>query len=547
MNLISNINIGHRLLLVFIFSVVLLIIQTELSVIKINKVDAALAEINDINILKQRYAINFRGSVHDRAIALRDLVLLKDDKDIEPVLGLIHSLEQDYRKSAAPLDEMFSREASTNPKEMDALNNIKSIEQKTMPIIGKVITLRQSHQFDEASTLLLSAARPALVDWLKSINVFIDLKEAQNKAITQQARTVISSFSAMTWISAAVIAGIFMLCGILIARSITAPLSQAVTFAQRIAAGDLTNQFQIRGRDETAAALTALQSMQSSLRTTVGSISHSASELSHSSETLAQATRQGATSVDCQNQQLKQAATAINEMSASIEHVAENAEASADAARVAMTSSQASTDKVLSTVDSLRTMLEEINRTAVLVRDLASKSMDIGKVLDVIRSIAEQTNLLALNAAIEAARAGEAGRGFAVVADEVRSLASKTQSSTHSIEEMVNAIRHSVELAVASIDTSSQRGNETSQLATAAVDALGNVQQDIQQMAERNHSIASAVKQQALVTREVDQNIASIQALSQQVEAIADSTQTAGNDLQRMSLTLLDNVKQFKV
>ena len=192
-------------------------------------------------------------------------------------------------------------------------------------------------------------------------------------------------------------------------------------------------------------------------------------------------------------------------------------------------------------------MTKDVQTTTVLVEGLAEQGRDIGKVLDVIRSIAEQTNLLALNAAIEAARAGEAGRGFAVVADEVRALAHRTAQSTREIEQMVAGIQNGTGEAVQSMLLNTSRTQSTLELANAAGVALEQITVAISQINERNLVIASASQEQAQVSREVDRNLVNIRDLATQSATGAHQTSAASNELSRLALDLNGMVARFVI
>jgi methyl-accepting chemotaxis protein len=204
-------------------------------------------------------------------------------------------------------------------------------------------------------------------------------------------------------------------------------------------------------------------------------------------------------------------------------------------------------DRVVETVDAIQTMTHDVQNTSLMIEGLAAQGRDIGKVLDVIRAIAEQTNLLALNAAIEAARAGEAGRGFAVVADEVRALAHRTAQSTQEIEKMVAGIQNGTGAAVSSMQQSNQRTQSTLEMARAAGVALEQITQSIHLINERNLVIASASEEQAQVSREVDRNLVNIRDLATQSAAGANQTSTATHELSRLAVDLNAMVARFVI
>jgi len=332
----------------------------------------------------------------------------------------------------------------------------------------------------------------------------------------------------------------------LLTRSIVQPLNRAVEFARTIASGNLTATIKDDGRDEPARLLAALDDMQTNLRRTVSQIAGSATQLASAAEELSAVTEESSRGVAQQNNEIEQAATAVNQMTAAVEEVARNAvstsQASADSTRFATQGR----DRVVATVGAIQTMTQDVQHTATLIEGLATQGRDIGKVLDVIRAIAEQTNLLALNAAIEAARAGEAGRGFAVVADEVRALAHRTQESTREIEQMVAGIQTGTGDAVQSMGQSHQRSQSTLSMAREADGALLQIAESVALINERNLVIASASEEQAQVAREVDRNLVNIRDLANQTAAGAQQTSAASHELSRLAVDLNGLVARFR-
>ncbi|WP_420916831.1 methyl-accepting chemotaxis protein [Pseudomonas protegens] len=287
--------------------------------------------------------------------------------------------------------------------------------------------------------------------------------------------------------------------------------------------------------------------MQEKLRDTLQSISGSAHQLASAAEELNSVTEEGARGLTQQNNEIEQAATAVNEMTSAVEEVAHNAVSTSEASKSATTSAGDGRDLVRETVSAIERMSSDVQGTASLIGDLANESRDIGKVLDVIRGLADQTNLLALNAAIEAARAGEAGRGFAVVADEVRALAHRTQQSTSEIERMIGSIQSGTEHAVDSMRNSTERAESTLSIARGAGQSLDTINSAISEINERNLVIASAAEEQAQVAREVDRNLVNIRDLSVQSTTGANQTQAASSELSRLAVDLSNLVTRFKL
>ncbi|WP_420875996.1 methyl-accepting chemotaxis protein [Pseudomonas typographi] len=287
--------------------------------------------------------------------------------------------------------------------------------------------------------------------------------------------------------------------------------------------------------------------MQQSLRATLQLIRQSAGQLGSAAGELDAVTQDSSRGVNRQNEEIEQAATAINQMTSAVEEVARNAVSTSEASSQSNTSAQQGRVRVDETVSAIQALSGDVQNTSSLVETLAAQSQGIGKVLDVIRAIAEQTNLLALNAAIEAARAGESGRGFAVVADEVRALAHRTQQSTLEIDQMITAMRGGSAQALESTTSSNRLATQTLEKALAAGAALSEITASIERISERNQVIASAAEQQAHVAREVDRNIVNIRDLSIQSASGVSQISVSSGELARLAAQLNEGVARFRV
>lgn len=333
----------------------------------------------------------------------------------------------------------------------------------------------------------------------------------------------------------------------LFTRSLSGPIARALSVAERIAANDFSKSIELDYQDEAGRLLVALALMQDNLRTAIKQIGDSSTQLASTSEEMTAVTEDALRGMQRQNDEIEQAATAVNQMSAAVDEVARNAVMATTAAQASSQSAEVGKQRVEETVKVIGELFEDVQYTTQEINDLAEQIQNITKVLDVIRGVAEQTNLLALNAAIEAARAGEAGRGFAVVADEVRGLAHRTQQSTSEIEGMVSAVQAGAEKAVSAMQQSSQRSQQSLKVAESAWTALNEITNAVLQINERNVSIAAASEEQAQVAREVDRNLTSIRDLSVQTAAGANQTSAASGDLSRLAIDLNQMVLRFRL
>ncbi|TWC72582.1 methyl-accepting chemotaxis protein [Pseudomonas sp. SJZ103] len=414
-------------------------------------------------------------------------------------------------------------------------------------IEARMKSLSSANQIDELRNLL----NTELLNNSEQVNMVLNrLLDYNNKAALATNQQAEDQYNmAFDWVIGLLViaTALTMLFAWLLTRSITLPISQALEAAEEVAEGNLTRPIKVDGNDEAGRLLAAMAKMQEKLRDTLQRIAGSATQLASAAEELNAVTDESARGLTRQNNEIEQAATAVNEMTSAVEEVARNAVSTSEASRNATTSAGDGRDLVQETVSAIERMSGDVQATATLIGELANESRDIGKVLDVIRGLADQTNLLALNAAIEAARAGEAGRGFAVVADEVRALAHRTQQSTSEIERMIGSIQAGTEHAVDSMRNSTERAESTLNIAKGAGMSLDTINTAIVEINERNLVIASAAEEQAQVAREVDRNLVNIRDLSVQSATGASQTSAASNELSRLAVDLNGMVGRFRL
>lgn len=413
--------------------------------------------------------------------------------------------------------------------------------------VQRVISALKNGDLTTARSLMSGELQQAYQTVLDELTIMV---ESNNRQIgegaldaKQQSRSAITILYVGVGMAflAALISGLF------ISRLISRPIATAVSSAELIARGDLTQNVPRGGKDETGQLLNSLGDMQDSLKTTIHQITNAANQLASAAEELNVVTEESSRGLLRQNDEIQQAATAVNEMTSAVEEVTRNAISTSEASSTASLQASNGLEQSRQAVTSVNSATAEIQSSTAIVEDLAIKVRDIAKVLDVIRAIADQTNLLALNAAIEAARAGEQGRGFAVVADEVRALAARTQSSTGEIEVMINGVRERADQAVNAMEKSQSLVKDTQSLAKATGDALELISSGIGQINDSNLVIASACEEQTHVAREVDRNLVNIQDLSTQTATGANQTTAASQDLSRLAMSFNDLVGRFKL
>ncbi|WP_085646681.1 MULTISPECIES: methyl-accepting chemotaxis protein [unclassified Pseudomonas] len=539
---LRNLNIAPRAFLGFAFIALLVIVLGVFAVNRMSIIRQASLEMDSTQLPSvTQLAVVTENVLRLRILSFRILV------NREPA-----GLQEAQTRIGVLVDKVRAAQASyavlpAGPEERALYQEFSTTLDNYVQAQNQMMELSRQDKLDEMRALINTKIKDGTDKMGEQLNKLIAINAADAKTASTQAGEYYNS--AITGIVAvSVIAALLtVLLAWLLTRSIVTPLNRAVAAAQTIAGGNLTKAIEIDGKDEPARLLEALAAMQTNLRKTIEQIASSATQLGAAAEELSAVTEEASRGLQQQNDEIEQAATAVNEMTAAVEEVARNAVSTSEASNQSTHAAREGRDQVVKTVDAIQTMTHDVQNTAQMIEGLAAQGRDIGKVLDVIRAIAEQTNLLALNAAIEAARAGEAGRGFAVVADEVRALAHRTAQSTQEIEKMVAGIQNGTGEAVESMQQSNQRTQTTLEMARAAGVALEQITQSIHQINERNLVIASASEEQAQVSREVDRNLVNIRDLATQSAAGANQTSAATHELSRLAVDLNAMVARFVI
>ena len=348
--------------------------------------------------------------------------------------------------------------------------------------------------------------------------------------------------------------GVLFLCVLLglalavwMSNLISRPVEEAVVVAKRIAAGDLTaRDIPVRCADEVGELSRAINDMKNSLRETIISVSSGAERIATASEELSASASQQAAGAETQKDQTHQVATAMHEMSSTVQQVSENSNKASEASRKAADTARHGGEIVEDTLSKMRAIADSVGHTAKKVQELGKSSNQIGEIIGVIDDIADQTNLLALNAAIEAARAGEQGRGFAVVADEVRKLAERTSKATKEITQMIQSIQTETKSAVEAMESGTKQVELGVESTTQAGTSLHEIIKTSEQVGDMVMLIATAATQQASASDEINGNIEQIAKITQETAAGAGESAKAIHELSNLATDLQTLVSKFK-
>ncbi len=529
------------------FGVILLmmLILTSIGISRVSLINSNITQMTDVNAVKQRYAINFRGSVHDRAIAIRDVVLMSEKSDLDAVIADISALDSFYQVSSTDMAKLKSEMSST---EQSLITQINQVEQRTQPLIQDIISAKNSGDLESASHILMTQARPAFTQWLNVINEFINLQEQTNQTMTQETRDIASPFKVwmifLTGLSIIIGISVAYIISLRIRQSVGGEPQDAAKVIALIAQGDLTQQVNSTCPNSMMASV---QVMQDKLKSIVDNIISSSDELSMSSASVASSSQQALSSAQTQVTYTQSAVMSLEEMSQSINSVADSVRQTEDNSKITVQLSQQGSDAVQKVAAVIEQVSITVKATVSQVNVLQDHVQQIGDILSVIRSISDQTNLLALNAAIEAARAGEVGRGFAVVADEVRLLAQRTGDATGDIEKMISQLQENTQASVTAMQTTVPQVENGLTLTNEANQLLNEIQQQANDSLATVLEIVEATGSQVATVAKISDGVEEIATMSKETSLSLTSNAQEAVALARLSATLKEYINYFKV
>lgn len=502
---------------------------------------------DDIDVISQQWlpAVAKTGEMQRDFLSLRisasDIFNRNDNDSIARISADISQWSEKLRAAEQQLQHFM---VTDDAKRL--FTSVIELRENYIAAVHQIVTLIQQGSVDDAIQLRSQDVQPISARLVTALNELSAHQIAQASAASSQALNVFAKARTALVVGAGVALAIVLVLAWLFSRSLITPLREAVDVARTISSGNLTLEFSDDGHDEAADMIAALKQMQHKLRDAMHTIGDSSSQLATTSEELSVVTGQSTQITTEQSDQLQQAASAVNELTVAIDDVARSAATTSDNSNLVNEKTAQGQHKVNLTIQTIEALVEGIKQSSTGISQLAQRVKDIGSVMDVIRGVAEQTNLLALNAAIEAARAGEQGRGFAVVADEVRALAYRTQESTSEIETMIKSVETETANAVNNMSQSNLRAMETLTVANEAGQALTEIASLINDISQQNLTIAAAAEEQATVARTVDSSLVSIRDLSVQTAAGSQQTSASSAELARLAEKLNELISHFK-
>ncbi|KAB7671908.1 methyl-accepting chemotaxis protein [Plesiomonas shigelloides] len=545
--LFKNINIGKKLLLSFSSLGLIILFVGSLSLFLFSKVDKESSYVTDNIVPSLIISSDISNAMSDLRRNQLALLLSTDEKSSNDNLSRIDIFLKDTDKAI----KEYKKYANKSKEEY---NNLSKQWSDYITLNNTFVSMIQSGNTEQAKKILMLDGTELIFSLDNSIASIISINErssqerkTQLNKITATSKSIIPSAIILAIILVAILAT-------LITRQIRNPLLILLEQANQISRGNLLRgplcNFLESGKvpnDEIGQLAYAIQNMKNNLTELVTEISSSVSQLSSSVEEVSAIAEQSAYGMQRQQNEVSQLATAMHEMQSTVQEVSRNTTDAAETAQQASDSSDSGSKVVRDAIESIELVAQEIEHSGQVVQQLEQDSASISVVLDVIRNIADQTNLLALNAAIEAARAGEQGRGFAVVADEVRTLAQRTQDSTAEINKIIDILQSRAAEAGQAMLISQQKMNTSVEQARNAGATIEQINNAVMKISDMNTQIASATEQQTSVTNELNRSIVAINNASDEVAQGANQTAQACIELNQLATNLQHVTSRFSI
>jgi methyl-accepting chemotaxis protein len=544
MNWLNNIKIGKRMMLGFGVVVLLMVAIIMLGISALSKSHHSLERIVKVNNARMVLANHANDEVSEIAINLRNLLLEKDVAKRPEYVERMKKSREIYDADLKKITEMIPKDET---KGQSLLNNCTAAIEAVRPKNNRVVELALAGYDAEAIAFLNAEARPALRTLQNVFDELVEYTVERARMRYEQAEKGYNTARLLILAIGGAAVALAIIIALFITRSITGPLAEGVHVAGRVADGDLTVKVEVKSSDETGQLMAAMKTMTDNLRDLVGQTVDISAGIASAADQLHSTSEQIATGAEEVANQTNTVATAGEEMAATSMDIARNCHHAADASKQTTESATAGAAIVNDTIKGMGVIALRVTTSAKTVGALGARSEQIGAIIGTIEDIADQTNLLALNAAIEAARAGEQGRGFAVVADEVRALAERTTKATREIDEMIKAIQKETGEAVQAMEEGVHEVEKETESAQKSGQALNEILERINEVTMQVNQIATAAEEQTATTGEISHNMIQITEVVHQTARGAEETATAAAQLAGQATQLQQLVGRFRL
>ncbi|MCF5891464.1 methyl-accepting chemotaxis protein [Aeromonas veronii] len=545
--MLTKMTIGQKLTMAFTTLALLMLGFAWFATLQLSNIYRDASEVSDNIVPSIRASSQMHVSLLDARRAELNMVIDALGKDPDSLNSSTQSFEAAKSQYMAA-EQRYGSMPFVSERDRNMFAELKTAAAKYFSAHGDLETAIRQGDIAKVQSLIKNESRAALeqagqdgLELRKENDLVANLLTKQSEASYERAKLLSTTVGALTLLFVVIVAWLLI-------RQIRNPVMTLLEQTRQVAAGNLTSQLDMKqfSHDELGKLAQGFNEMQSNLRMLVNEVSGSVVQLGAAAEEISAVAQQSANNMGAQQHELNQLATAMNEMQATVQEVARNTNDAASAATSASDTAAQGNETVNDSIGRIEKVATAIEETALVIRQLGDDSRNIGMVLEVIQGIAEQTNLLALNAAIEAARAGEQGRGFAVVADEVRTLAKRTQDSTSQINHIISELQQRANEAGVTMQQSQDMMSETVHTAREAGASIAEISSSVNSISHMNIQIATATEEQGAVSEELNRNVVNISNASEEVATGAKQMAQACNDLNLLATQLQEVVRKFR-
>jgi methyl-accepting chemotaxis protein len=537
----KNLTIGKKLGVGFGVIIVSIIILGVITLFQLNKIRVNINDIDE-RIDKLNNAYIAKDSIKNILATIPDFILSEHAQERENMKKLIDENSAKYKEKLEAIRKITHTEEGKK-----LLDNIENTIKEAVPYNNKVLELASLGKKDEAKKIYDEQVKPRTVKIFQAFDEEVAFHEkGLNKRMKEVISLIMRQIVIFIIITAIVVAlGIFF--STFISRSVRKPVAELKGVLEKVAQGDLSVDIKVESKDEIGMISQSLKDALSSIKSLIAESKTISSSLASSSEELSATTEEISRNLKSQTERASQIASAAEEMSQTVVDIAKNASNIAEVSVTTAGVAKEGKDMTIKTANEIKVIEGAISKLSEVINILGDRSRQIGEIVTVIKDIADQTNLLALNAAIEAARAGEQGRGFAVVADEVRKLAERTAKATDEIAEMIRGIQSEVDVAEGSMEDATKKVASGVELSQKAANILGQILGKAQELQSMIQQIASATEEMSSVTDHITQDIGSIAEGSKEISLAVDQSAQTASDIARLGGELNTAIGRFKV
>ncbi len=541
---LGDIKIGTRLSAGFAIVLALMIVIMLLGILSMIGIRKNMDSIVKVNNQSLIASCEMGNALRETGIALRTMFMEKDMEEIKKLQSYIAMQGEIYNEGLEKVGALTDR---ADTKGSGLITEVKSAQESAVPLRDKAVELLMAGNGKAALDILNNETRPAVHKWIMAVSALTGYQEERNQhRYEESVKEYKTMVTFMLILGSLAIASAVVIAAYL-TRGIVKPLKETVEMSNALAAGDLTVRIESVNKDQTGQLLAAMGKMAAKLHNIIAELKTSAHSVASASDQLSASSEQMSRGVAEQSGRAAQISASSAEMSQTVIDVAKNASDIATSATETAIIAKDGENIVSKSVQEVREIATTVAESSRLITSLGERSKQIGEIINVIKDIADQTNLLALNAAIEAARAGEQGRGFAVVADEVRKLAERTAKATSEIGEMIGSIQSEVVQAVASMGEATGKVDSGVHDVTMAGDALHKIVGSVEGLQSMVQHVASATEEMSTVSETVSGDIETVAKVASETSASSHQIAESASDLARLASNLQNLVAQFKV